>query len=397
MSHLRFHLLGLAHLETNRKNSACAYTQKIIKLSKMLKKYGHTIYFYGVEGSDVLCDEFIPVLTQDILSQTYGDYDRSRTFFKHDPHDFAHQSFNQNAIKAILERKQTQDILLCPMGNYQKPVADAVDLITVEPGIGYTGVFSCFRVFESYAWMHYIYGLINQDDGVWYDAVIPNYFEPEDFPFRPKKQDYLLYFGRIIHRKGVQVASDVAKATNNLLYIVGQGSLEDPNEGIHLSNEKHIVYHPAVGPEERAKLLGNAKAVLMPTYYLEPFGGVNVEAQMCGTPVITSDWGAFPETVLHGLTGYRCRVFEEFCWAVNNIWRIKPETCREWAIKNYSLDRISGMYEEYFQRINRLHGEGWYERNDERTELDWLNRYYPCEACREAKKDTRSEEISNTQ
>ena len=47
MSHLRFHLLGLAHLETNRKNSACAYTQKIIKLSKMLKKYGHTIYFYG--------------------------------------------------------------------------------------------------------------------------------------------------------------------------------------------------------------------------------------------------------------------------------------------------------------------------------------------------------------
>jgi hypothetical protein len=85
MSHLRFHLLGLAHLETNRKNSACAYTQKIIKLSKMLKKYGHTIYFYGVEGSDVLCDEFIPVLTQDILSQTYGDYDRSRTFFKHAP------------------------------------------------------------------------------------------------------------------------------------------------------------------------------------------------------------------------------------------------------------------------------------------------------------------------
>ena len=62
---------------------------------------------------------------------------------------------------------------------------------------------------------------------------------------------------------------------------------DNPGEGLHLSDEPHIVYHPAVGPLERAELLRNAKAVLMPTYYLEPFGGVNVEAQLCGTPVIT--------------------------------------------------------------------------------------------------------------
>ena len=164
--------------------------------------------------------------------------------------------------------------------------------------------------------------------------------------------------------KGVQLASDIAKATGNILYIVGQGSLENPNERIHLSNEEHIVYHPAVGPEERAELLSNAKAVLMPTYYLEPFGGVNVEAQLCGTPVITTDWGAFPETVLHGQTGYRCRVFEEFCWAVKNIWRIKPETCRQWATANYSMERVGKMYEEYFQRVYRLYDRGWYQPND---------------------------------
>jgi glycosyltransferase involved in cell wall biosynthesis len=132
-----------------------------------------------------------------------------------------------------------------------------------------------------------------------------------------------------------------------------------------------------VGPKERAELLGNAKAVLMPTFYLEPFGGVNVEAQLCGTPVITSDWGAFPETVLHGITGYRCRVFEEFCWAVKNIHNIKPKDCRDWSENNYSMERIGKMYEEYFQRIHRLFGKGWYETNDERNELKWLERYYP--------------------
>ena len=377
MSKLRFHFLGLAHLETNKRNSSCAYTQKIIKLAKMIKEYGHTIYFYGVEGSEVECDKFIQVSTQEVLKSTYGDYDRSTNFFRHDPKDFAHQYFNHNAISAILENKQERDILLCPMGNYQKPIADAVKLLTVEPGIGYTGVFSPNRVFESYAWMHYIYGLLGIEDGVWYDAVIPNYFDPEDFPFQSKKQDYLLYFGRIINRKGVQVASDIAKATGNQLYIVGQGSLDNPNEGIYLSGEKHIVYKPAVGPAERAELLGNAKAVLMPTYYLEPFGGVNVEAQLCGTPVITTDWGAFPETVLHGVTGYRCRVFEEFCWAVDNISNIKPINCRNWAEKNYSMERIGKMYEEYFQRVYRLFDEGFYEPNKARKELDWLTRHYP--------------------
>ena len=250
-------------------------------------------------------------------------------------------------------------------------------MLTIEPGIGYTGVFSEHRVFESYAWMHYIYGLLRIDDGVWYDAVIPNYFDINDFPFQPNKQDYLLYFGRIIGRKGVQVASDIAKATGNRLYIVGQGALENNNEGIHLSKEKHIVYHPAVGPAQRAELLGNAKAVLMPTYYLEPFGGVNVEAQLCGTPVITTDWGAFPETVLHGVTGYRCRVFEEFCWAVNNIGRLKPKSCRTWAEKNYSMERVGKMYEEYFQRVSQLYNNGWYEPKKDRTQLDWLEHYYP--------------------
>ena len=377
MPKLRFHLLGLAHLETNRSNSACAYTQKIVKLAKMIKSYGHTVYFYGVEGSEVECDEFIPVSTQAILHEVYGDYDRSKSFFKHDPTDLAHQTFNLNAIREINERKQSADILLCPMGNYQEPVSRAVNLLTIEPGIGYTGVFSHNRVFESYAWMHHVYGLMKIEDGSWYDAVIPNYFDPADFPFQPDKQDYLLYFGRIVSRKGVSVASEVAKATGHQLYVVGQGSLDNPVEQLSLGSEKHIVYMPAVGPGERAKLIGNAKAVLMPTYYLEPFGGVNVEAQLCGTPVITSDWGAFPETVLHGVTGFRCRVFEEFCWAVKNIDQIKPSACREWAEANYSMERIGKMYEEYFQRVYRLFDKGWYQPNEERKELDWLKRYYP--------------------
>jgi hypothetical protein len=52
------------------------------------------------------------------------------------------------------------------MGRYQKPIADALrNIWVVEPGIGYEGVFSQFRAFESYAWMHFIYGMTGQHDG----------------------------------------------------------------------------------------------------------------------------------------------------------------------------------------------------------------------------------------
>ena len=377
MGKLRFHLLGLAHLQTTRENSSCAYTQKIIKLSKMLKSKGHFVYFYGVEGSEVECDEFIEVSTKKLLNEVYGEYDRKKEFFKCEPTDLAHKTFNKNAIREINKRKEKGDILLCPMGTYHKKIADKTELIAVESGIGYTGVFSKFKVFESYAWMHYVYGLLNVANGNWYDAVIPNYFEVEDFPYCEEKEDYLLYFGRIISRKGVALASEIAKATGNKLYVVGQGSLDNDNEGLHLSGEKHIIYKKAVEAEERKKIMGKAKAVLMPTYYIEPFGGVNVEAQLMGTPVITTDWGAFSETVLHGVTGYRCRTFEEFYWAVNNINSINTLNCRKWAKDNYSCDRVADMYDEYFKRIYNLNDKGWYQENEDRCELDWLKRYYP--------------------
>lgn len=374
---MRFHLLGLAHIKTLRENSTCAYTQKIIKLARILKNYGHTVFFYGVEGSSVLCDELVEVIPASLLTEVYGEYDYSRNFFVHNPNDKAHREFSMNAIEQINKRKNDDDILLCTMGNYQKSIADGVSLMTCEPGIGYSGVFSEFKVFESYAWMHYVYGLMGVENGLWYDAVIPNYYDPDDFPYSDKKEDYLLYIGRIIGRKGVSVASEIAKSTGNKLYVVGQGDLDNEKEGLHLSGENHIIYKSAVGPKERGELMKNAKAVLVPTLYLEPFGGVNVEAQLCGTPVITTDWGAFPETVLHGTTGFRCRTFEEFCWAVNNVHSINPEDCRYWAENNYSIDRIGAMYQEYFTRLYNLFDKGWYQENDKRKELSYNKKYYP--------------------
>jgi glycosyltransferase involved in cell wall biosynthesis len=99
---------------------------------------------------------------------------------------------------------------------------------------------------------------------------------------------------------------------------------------------------------------------------------------LSGTPVISTDWGAFAECNLHGVTGYRCRTFEQFLWAAEHADRINPRDCRERAKANFSMSRVSPMYEEFFRSVMNVYaGNGWYEPNLERRDLDWLTQYCP--------------------
>lgn len=370
----RIHLLGLAHTKTNKDYDSCAYTQKILKMGKMLTSLGHTVYHYGAEGSDLQCTEHVVCVTDAEQQYCYEGYDWHKEQFRADPNDYAYRQFTQRAIEEINKRKQPHDMLLISMGTWQKPIADAVGLMAVEMGIGYTGVWTQYRVFESYCWMHYMYGMLYPNgaacDGKNYDCVIPNYYDPEDFEYCDKKEDYYLYIGRMIPRKGIHVAAQVVDKIGAKLIVAGQGNLAEL--GIESKNIEYVGY---VDPKTKSELMGKARAVFVPTLYLEPFGGVNVEAMFCGTPAITSDWGGFVETVKHGVTGYRCRTFDDYIWAAKNADKINPADCRKHAMDNYSLDRVKFMYQEYFIKLQDLFGKGWYELHPEREELDWLRKY----------------------
>jgi glycosyltransferase involved in cell wall biosynthesis len=131
--------------------------------------------------------------------------------------------------------------------------------------------------------------------------------------------------------------------------------------------------------ETRRRLMSRARGQFVCTLYGEPFGGVQIEAMLSGTPVISTDWACFGELNLHGVTGYRCRTFEQFTWAAKNIGKINPKNCREWAASNFNFDKVGLMYEEFFYSISRVHdgSRGWYEPKPDRNNLDWLTRKYP--------------------
>ena len=343
MRKFRFHIIGMAHLPCKKKYCACAFTQKIYKMCKMLMSLGHEVILYGLEGSDKsICTEFVEVLPLSEIRRVYGDgdnrfpelgYDYKTEMFRHDinkPLTEATIRFNENCIREINKRKKNNDFLLVMQGIYQRPIADKIGLyLTCEPGIGYRGSYCNFRAFESSYIQNFTYGSQNpfkSVNGRYYDRVIPNYFDPNDFEFRKEKDDYFLYMGRLIIRKGTDTAHKVTREIGAKLKIAGQGMKSWDGKRLVADDftieGDDLEYVGFAEGEKKRELLSGAKALFAPTTYLEPFGGVAIEAMMSGTPVITTNFGVFPETILSGIVGYRCDTLDDFVWTAKHIGMI---------------------------------------------------------------------------
>lgn len=351
---MRFHVLGMAHTQTTVDYGSCAYTQKIRNFCKMMMDRGHEVYLYAGEENDAPCTEHLVCISEKERRASYKDH------FHEAEHSHTAQhwiTMNGRACGHLGSRARKGDFLCVIFGYAQKPVANAFPILkTVEYGIGYHHTFAEHRVFESYAWMHSIYAAEkgSDRDGIFFDDVIHGYLNPDEFALADKKSDYLLYMGRMIDRKGVNVAVEVARATGRRLIGAGPGI---PPKGMHHVGE--------IGSTRRMRMLGRAHAVLAPTQYIEPFGNIAVEAMASGTPPITTDWGAFTETIRHGETGFRCRTLQEFVDAVNAAGNLDPASIRKYALDNFSLDVIGDKYERYFKRLTTLWGKGWYELREQ--------------------------------
>lgn len=355
----RFHLLGLPYTWTHRDYwSTCAYTAKVWKFIDMMVERGHKCTHYGNEGSDVNC-EHVTLLSEPERAEFFGSYDRNQQapallWEAHRPHWAV---FNARAIEAIEKRIQPRDFILTLTGNCSQPVAQAFPHhMTVEYGIGYYGTFSRYRCFESHAHHEWCCGAKNQRREIYHDAVVPNYFDTREFPSpNPNLDDpYYLFVGRINEDKGWRTAVEAVGAISGKIILAGQG---DPGE-----LPPHASFIGPVTIQQRGPLMASATATFAPTRYREPFGGVAVEAQLCGTPCITSDHGAFVETVD---ARWRCANLREYIAAAELAKTLTlPDrlAIRKQARSRYSLAAVAPLYERYFDRIYDLWGDGWYQR-----------------------------------
>lgn len=337
---MRLHLLSLPHTETTADFSWCAFTSLVINMANMMTREGHEVILYAGENNEAECAELV------VCSELPPNND----FFV-PPWTYEYFApMNNKMIEAMKKRIQPGDMIL-QSTSLQSVVGEAFPQnISVEYAIGYGGCRAACRVFPSEAWRHEIYGRdanargedIHTVFGFASDAVIPHMLDVDQFP-EGKGSDYLLFVGRLGGMKGEQVAVQASQETGIPLKIIGPGT--PPGYGEYLGVMK---------PKERAELMGGALAMFAPSMFPEPFGLVVIEAQMTGTPTITTDWGAFTETNQNGVSGYRCSTLKEFVAAVDKCKKLDRNKIRQRAIDLYSLKAIGPQYTKFFERLQEI-------------------------------------------
>ena len=335
---MTLHLQSMPHTETTDSYSWCAFTSLIQSFATMMTRHGTEVILYAGEDNEAECAEHVvcsdkPKDTKPFVPPWTAEY-------------FA--PMNGRTIAQMSKRIKPGDIILRQQGPCSEVVAHAFpNNLNCEAFCGYAGATAPAKVYPSEAWRHLVLGWqcglrgenVHTIWGMSSDVTIPHFLDVTKFP-QGSGGEYLLFVGRLGGMKGDNIAASVAKELGIPLKVVGFGT--PPEYGEYLG---------VVKPKERAELMGGALAMFAPSQFPEPFGLVAIEAQMCGTPVLTTDWGAFTETVEQGVTGYRCNSVAEFTRAVMDVKALDRDHIRERAIRLYSHEAIAPQYAEYFERI----------------------------------------------
>jgi len=175
-------------------------------------------------------------------------------------------------------------------------------------------------------------------------GVVHHAIDSNNFPFEGTPGDYLLFLGRFTPEKGVLEAITAAKRAKIPLILAAAENAYYREHIAPLVDGTHVTYCGEVTGKQKARLIGQAKALLYPVQAAEPFGFVLAEAMVCGTPVAAFRKGAVGELIDEGITGHTYDTLEELTSGLSHVVKIDRENVRKRALDKFSVDRMIDQY-----------------------------------------------------
>lgn len=210
-------------------------------------------------------------------------------------------------------------------------------------------------------------------------GAVHNAIAVEQFPFVDKKREYYITLARFTKDKGqstaVKFASKFKKKLRMAGTVAGIGTnrkllfeLSNPlsvlrkNEEFRYYSDKILPYvlrHPSItyvgnlSGRKKLKFISEAKALLFPIEWDEPFGMAVIEALACGTPVVAMNRGSMPEIIQHGINGFLANDEKEFFEYAQRVGEIDPAECRRTVEENFSARSMALKYIERYEEVLR--------------------------------------------
>ncbi|MBV8740928.1 MAG: glycosyltransferase family 4 protein [Sinobacteraceae bacterium] len=207
------------------------------------------------------------------------------------------------------------------------------------------------------------YGLVSISDAQrqpapeahWLATVLHGIARDAYEPPRDPSGSYLAFLGRISPEKRPDLAIQLALRAGMPLKIAAKVDNADKeyfdNSVKPLLKSSLIEFVGEIGDAEKSAFLGNARALLFPINWPEPFGLVMIESMACGTPVVAWKRGSVPEVIEEGVTGYIVDSEEAALQAIDRAPTLDRKRIRAAFEARFTAPTMAKAYVKVYQGL----------------------------------------------